>query len=212
MSRVAKMLVTLPLTLFWYVWYGNWGIWLAIVASVAFHELGHALACIVLRIPFDVRFRVLGACVIKKAGRKLNSKEIFVVSSSGPLFTLILVFFCICNLMFGVKNPAIEFVLAINTFTLGLNLLPIKPLDGGNMLLALRSWVYTKLNHEKLVVTDLYVPAAYFFSYSLYLLLFVLGNRLLGNILTLTPQAMQHGLEILMQYDLTVRLGWLSPF
>jgi Zn-dependent protease len=111
--------------------------------------------------------------------------------------------------MFGTQNPIIELALAINIAVLGFNLLPIKGLDGGRILLTLRSWVYTKLNHEKLVVTNLYVPAAYFFSYSLYFLLFVLGNGLLENVLALTPQALQHGYGILMQYDLWVRLGWL---
>ena len=101
-----------------------WGICAAVI-----HETGHILGITGCKRKITlVRFSILGAEICQEHYAGFNAKQEIFISACGPFFNFI--FFAIFYFFqgectpFGWSNLALGFV----------NLLPIEPLDGGNIL------------------------------------------------------------------------------
>ncbi len=121
-------------------------IWFGIVfVSVLFHELGHALMAVLFRQKAVIQLVALGG-LTSYEGPKLTFSKQFLIVLSGPLFGLILAGFALALLAWGVftvplLNHALALTLYANVFWSLVNLLPVQPLDGGQLLrIAFEAW------------------------------------------------------------------------
>lgn len=152
----------LILTVLLYSWQGTFEgaleltVW-AFIALLA-HEIGHALAFRRFGIPARVELYMLGGLAIPMGGGRLSNGQQIWVSFSGPLgsFAIGGVFFLIAYLLGGL--PALtmsgsQLLFWALWFSFGwgiINLIPIYPLDGGQILQAVlgykRDWDSVKIS------------------------------------------------------------------
>lgn len=108
--------------------------------SISFHELGHLIFGHFFKINIkNIKFGIFG---FKAFGKNSKNKYKIFVYLAGPLFNFILFFICLKILKYNFKHFYIylkinKLVLytAYTNLVLGfLNLLPVLPLDGGNIL------------------------------------------------------------------------------
>ncbi|HRW58084.1 MAG TPA: M50 family metallopeptidase [Chlamydiales bacterium] len=119
--------------------FGGMLIWMVIIFfSVLFHELGHALTAILFKRSPKIDLVVLGG-LTSYDSKGLSSWKQFLITLNGPVFGILL--FAICYLLTSfqiVTNPKLVMILnwtaIINIFWAGINLLPVLPLDGGQLL------------------------------------------------------------------------------
>lgn len=122
-----------PILLLWFCLLlitGQAGLFSVVFVSLFFHELGHICALKLLRVqdvkcmllPFGGRIEWTGQIQWTKA------KQLFVYSG-GPLAT-----FALIALILALPLPIPHQILQIQWWILLVNLLPIPPLDGGNMV------------------------------------------------------------------------------
>lgn len=115
------------------------GIWICVVFfSVLVHELGHALAVRYFKLPTEIILHGFGGVTIMPAGHLSRGQSIFV-SSAGPLAGLLLggiflALFLIVPKGHAGVDAAITYGLWVNFFWTFINLLPIQPMDGGQIL------------------------------------------------------------------------------
>jgi len=121
-------------------------IWVAIIfVSVLFHELGHALMAILFRQKATIQLVALGG-LTSYEGPKLTFGRQFLIVLNGPLFGIILAAIAGAFLLLGVTSPplvkiALLITLYANIFWSVVNLLPVLPLDGGQLLrIAFEGW------------------------------------------------------------------------
>lgn len=114
-------------------------IWVGIIfVSVLIHELGHALTAIAFGQRPRIDFIALGG-VTSYQGGKLKLYQQFFIVLNGPLFGLFLFVFAglILHLNFF-ENPILlntfKILRFVNLFWSIINLLPVLPLDGGQLL------------------------------------------------------------------------------
>lgn len=113
-----------------------------ILISVLFHECGHALTAVLFGQRAQMTLTVFGG-VTQHFGPQLTGVKNFLVVLNGPIAGFALYFMCV----FLLKIPAITeqpvlFYLAtigsyVNLFWTCVNLLPVHPLDGGQLMLIL---------------------------------------------------------------------------
>ncbi len=115
------------------------GIWVAVVfVSIMVHELGHALAGQKFGASPAIKLHGFGGLTYLP-GRHFSRTESIVVSAAGPLagFALLLVFYAV-DLLPGRLAPfaqeAVRTGIYINLVWTLFNLLPIQPMDGGQIL------------------------------------------------------------------------------
>ncbi len=114
-------------------------IWMAIILfSVLFHEFGHALTARAFGRRPRIEIVALGGLTIHD-GQDLSSWKQFFIVLNGPLFGLLLaglawISMKISYLSTGLPGQILMDVMIINVFWTVVNLLPIMPLDGGQML------------------------------------------------------------------------------
>lgn len=114
-------------------------IWTGVIfVSVLLHELGHAVAMRVFGFSPRVSIYALGGLTFWPQGAAPSVKQSFVVSGAGPAVSISL---GLASLLVGAVVPSsptvAEFVrdsVWINLVWGAINLLPIMPLDGGNLL------------------------------------------------------------------------------
>ncbi|MEM7372864.1 MAG: site-2 protease family protein [Bacteroidota bacterium] len=142
----------LILTVLLYSWQGTFEgaleltVW-AFIALLA-HEIGHALAFRRFGIPARVELYMLGGLAIPMGGGRLSNGQQIWVSFSGPLgsFAIGGVFFLIAYLLGGLPAltmPGSQLLFWALWFSFGwgiINLIPIYPLDGGQILQAVLSY------------------------------------------------------------------------
>ncbi len=123
-------------------------IWVGIIfVSVLVHEYGHALAALAFGQSSAIDLVGFGGLTTRQGGR-LKLWQEFVVVASGPLAGLLLCF-CAYRLsgwpLFG-KGAYTSYILyavySANLFWTLINLLPVLPLDGGNLLSILLQSVF----------------------------------------------------------------------
>jgi Zn-dependent protease len=114
-------------------------IWIGIIFfSVLFHEFGHALTSIAFGKKPRIEIVALGGLTLHD-GQNLSPWKQFLIVLNGPLFGLLLALMAwlalkIPILSAGLPGQILRDVAIINVFWTAVNLLPIVPLDGGQML------------------------------------------------------------------------------
>lgn len=112
-------------------------IWMGIVfVSVLFHELGHALTAVAFKQKARIQLVLLGGLTTYE-GPKLSYKQQFLIVLNGPIFGLILsavAYFFIKSAHQPLVFIILSFIWKANLFWSLANLLPVMPLDGGQLL------------------------------------------------------------------------------
>ncbi len=112
-------------------------IWVGIIfVSVLIHEFGHALTSVFFKQKAKIQLVALGG-VTSYEGPKLKFWQQFIIVFNGPLFGFFLFLGAAFLLRFS-WSPVVTTILQItklaNLFWTVVNLLPIQPLDGGQLL------------------------------------------------------------------------------
>jgi Zn-dependent protease len=114
-------------------------IWMAIILiSVLFHEMGHALTALVFKQNPRIDLIALGGVTYHDANKLSFWKQFFIILN-GPLFGLLLfgiasALLYIPSLAASVFGPILALTRLVNLFWTLVNLLPVMPLDGGQLL------------------------------------------------------------------------------
>ncbi len=114
-------------------------IWVGIIfVSILFHEFGHALTAAAFGQKPRIELVALGGLTYHD-GQKLSFWRQFFIVFNGPLFGFLL--FVIASLLLlspaiaeGTTGSVLSLVRAVNLFWTVVNLLPVLPLDGGQLL------------------------------------------------------------------------------
>ena len=114
-------------------------IWIVIIfISVIVHELGHALMALVFKQSPTIELIAMGGLTSYK-GKKLKYYQQFLIVFNGPLFGILL--FLLATLILWLNfftNPtlvgSIKIIQVVNLFWSVVNLLPVLPMDGGQLL------------------------------------------------------------------------------
>jgi len=114
-------------------------IWIGVIfVSILVHEYGHALTSLHFGQQPRIRLVAFGGLTIPE-GKHLRGWREFLVVLNGPLFGFLLFLFFLFILSTGVvENPYLLYTVKIftwvNLFWTVVNLLPVMPLDGGQLL------------------------------------------------------------------------------
>lgn len=114
-------------------------IWLVIIVfSVLIHEFGHALTAILFGQNARIDFIALGG-LTSYQGKSLKLWQQFIIVLNGPLFGFLLFFLAmlVLNLNIFSNQLILSFLVVlrnVNLFWSVVNLLPVLPLDGGQLL------------------------------------------------------------------------------
>jgi stage IV sporulation protein FB len=114
-------------------------IWIGIIfVSVLFHELGHALTALLFKQNPRIELIALGGVTYHDA-KKLGFWKQFFIVLDGPLFGLLLFFIAsallhIPSIAASPFGPILALTRLVNLFWTFVNLLPVMPLDGGQLL------------------------------------------------------------------------------
>ncbi len=114
-------------------------IWVGIIfVSVLFHEFGHALTALVWGQNPHIELVAMGGLTYHH-GEKLPFWKQFLIVLNGPLFGFLLFFISWFLLRFplfsqGAIGAILSLTMAVNLFWSVINLLPVIPLDGGQLL------------------------------------------------------------------------------
>lgn len=114
-------------------------LWIVIIfISVLVHELGHALTALVFKQNPKIELVAMGGLTSYK-GKKLKYYQQFLIVLMGPIFGILL--FALASFVLYlniISNPTIlatvKVMQVVNLFWSIVNLLPILPLDGGQLL------------------------------------------------------------------------------
>jgi Zn-dependent protease len=124
-------------------------IWMGVVfVSVLFHELGHALTMRAFRYQPSIQLVMFGGYTSPNTDGPLPWWRDVVTTLAGPLFGVTLGVFC--RLVIGlhpgdVATYGLRIAETANYFWAAYNMLPIPPLDGGRVSLALLSRAFGKV-------------------------------------------------------------------
>jgi Zn-dependent protease len=115
--------------------------WIAVVfASVLVHELGHATACLAFGVPPRIQLHTMGGTTSWEAARPLSRPQRVIISLAGPFAGFVLwglTWACgaaLPPLQSGFVYGALRYV---NLWWGLVNLVPLLPLDGGNVMVQL---------------------------------------------------------------------------
>ncbi len=108
--------------------------------SILVHELGHALTLKAYRVPTAITLEAFGGYAAYPAGR-LNRKQSFLVTAAGPAIQIVLgaaAYLVLANVPAVQENSNvwhfISTMMLISVFWALLNLVPVLPLDGGQLV------------------------------------------------------------------------------
>jgi len=125
-------------------------IWIAIIlVSVLIHEFGHALTAIFFKQNPRIQLIALGG-VTSYEGTNLKFWQQFLITLNGPIFGFLLFLLATFLLQFNLSGTPVLFatiktVQIVNLFWTVVNLLPVLPLDGGQLLrIALEAFLGVK--------------------------------------------------------------------
>ncbi len=143
-------------------------VWMVIIfVSVLFHEFGHALTAKMFGRKPRIELVAMGG-ITYHDGEKLPFWKQFLITLDGPIFGLILAF-AAGFAQVVITTPALKTILLqtylINIFWTVINLVPVLPLDGGQLLrIGLEKWFdYKGLRYTFLVSGIIALSASLFF-------------------------------------------------
>ncbi len=115
------------------------GIAAAVVfVSILVHELGHALVGRAFGLSPQIEMHGMGGTTSWSSGRNVGNVRSVVISVAGPSFGFLLAALAYVALHRPPPNPllvfALEFAWTVNVYWGIFNLLPLLPLDGGNIM------------------------------------------------------------------------------
>ena len=114
-------------------------IWIGVIfVSVLFHEFGHALTAVAFGQNPRIELVAMGGLTYHD-GQKLSFWKQFFIVLNGPVFGFLLFFITWAVLRFpsfsqGAVGAILSLTMAVNLFWSVINLLPVMPLDGGQLL------------------------------------------------------------------------------
>lgn len=112
-------------------------IWLGIIfVSVLFHEFGHAITAVCFRQKARIQLVALGG-VTSYEGPKLKFWKQFLITFNGPLFGFLLSLIATALLLISwppLFTSVLKATQIANIFWTVVNLLPVLPMDGGQLL------------------------------------------------------------------------------
>lgn len=114
-------------------------VWVFVVfISVLVHEMGHALTALFFKQKVQIQLTAFGGLTIRE-GKKLNPGKEFLVVLAGPLFGLMLFIIAAFCMRYLKEDSSLLFYLLkvvslVNLLWSLLNLIPVMPLDGGQLL------------------------------------------------------------------------------
>ncbi len=131
----------------------------ALVLSIIWHELGHALTTEKLGYgKSTIVLHGFGGVAINDKGSHTVPKRALAISAAGPFASLILaVVFSILYFVVPIEGPIQTFIAAmafINVILTAFNILPINPMDGGHMVLHSLRWAWN--NERKALLWSAY--------------------------------------------------------
>ncbi len=117
--------------------------------SLLFHEYGHALTALYFGQNPEIHLVAFGGYASYKS-YGLSEKQQFLITLNGPVFTGLLIslsYFLLKSHLFSgyYINYSLYYVMKLNMFWLVVNLIPLYPFDGGQLL---RSLLIAKLGDE----------------------------------------------------------------
>ncbi|MBX3719024.1 MAG: M50 family metallopeptidase [Parachlamydiales bacterium] len=153
-------------------------IWIGIIfVSVLFHEFGHALTAWAFGQKPRIELVALGGLTYHD-GQKLSFWRQFFIVLDGPLFGLIL--FAIASLLLQAPAiaqssaaPVLSLVRAVNLFWTVVNLLPVMPLDGGQLMRIIMEGIFGLKGFKYALVTSMVVAvliSLFFFLYQAFII------------------------------------------
>lgn len=120
-------------------------IWIGIiVVSVIIHEFGHALTAVIFKQKAHIQLIAMGG-VTTFEGPKLKFWQQFLITFNGPLFGFFLFLIATALLQFSLPSMMIQILKMTqmaNLFWTIVNLLPVLPLDGGQLLRILLEGIF----------------------------------------------------------------------
>jgi stage IV sporulation protein FB len=146
-------------------------VWMVIIfVSVLFHEFGHALTAKMFGRKPRIELVAMGG-ITYHDGEKLPFWKQFLITLDGPLFGLILAFIAgFAEAL--ITAPALKTILLqtylINIFWTVINLVPVLPLDGGQLLrIGLEKWFDFKGLRYTFLVSGIFalVASLFFFAF-----------------------------------------------
>ena len=148
-------------------------IWIGIIfVSVLFHEFGHALTALLFRQNPRIELVALGGLTYHD-GQKLSFLRQFFIVLDGPLFGFIL--FGVASLLLHIpaiaQSPAasvLALTRAVNLFWTVVNLLPVLPLDGGQLLRIVLEGAFGFKGFKYAIVTSIAVSVLISLLFFLY--------------------------------------------
>jgi len=148
--------------------------------SILVHEFGHALTIKSYGLPTSVTLEAFGGYATYPAG-VLSRKRSFLVTAAGPASQLLLaflVYLLLMNLPRQSLNANAEYFLIrliyISVFWAVLNLLPIMPLDGGQLLNAILGPKRIKITLWVTIITAVVVGSTMFYMFRFGAIFFLL--------------------------------------
>ena len=140
-------------------------IWVAIIfVSVLFHEFGHALTAKLFGQKPRIELVALGGLTYHD-GQKLSFWKQFFIVLDGPLFGFIIVllatlFLQIPSLAEGTIGSILQLTRMVNLFWTVVNLLPVLPLDGGQLLRVIFEAIFGLKGFKYAIATSMVVALA----------------------------------------------------
>ncbi|MFA6119271.1 MAG: site-2 protease family protein [Parachlamydiales bacterium] len=113
--------------------------WIGIIfVSVLVHELGHAVMALIFKQRVKIQLVAMGGLTTYH-GKTLKYYQQFLITLNGPLFGILLFAISVLIIWFDfIKNPlalsTLKIFSSVNLFWSLVNLIPVLPLDGGQLL------------------------------------------------------------------------------
>ncbi len=140
-------------------------IWVAIIfVSVLFHEFGHALTALIFGQNPRIELVALGGLTYHN-GQKLPFWKQFFIVLDGPIFGFLLVILATILLQVpafsqGMTGSIISLTRIVNLFWTVVNLLPVMPLDGGQLLRIILEGIFGLKGFKYAILTSMAIAVA----------------------------------------------------
>lgn len=147
-------------------------IWVAIIfVSVLFHEFGHALTALMFGQHPRIELVALGGLTYHN-GQKLPFWKQFFIVLDGPIFGFLLVIIATILLQVpalsqGMVGSMISLTRVVNLFWTLVNLLPVMPLDGGQLLRIILEGIFGLKGFKYAILASMIISVAISFFFFL---------------------------------------------
>jgi stage IV sporulation protein FB len=140
-------------------------IWVAIIfVSVLFHEFGHALTALMFGQTPRIELVALGGLTYHN-GQKLPFWKQFFIVLDGPIFGFLLAILATILLQIpalaqGMTGSILSLTRIVNLFWTVVNLLPVMPLDGGQLLRIILEKIFGLKGFKYAILTSMIIAVA----------------------------------------------------